>query len=40
MISYLVVFIIGAWVGTFVGALAVAQCNRWAEKAERMGYKE
>ena len=41
MISYIVIaFIIGAWVGVFVGALAVAQCNKWAAEAERLGYKE
>ena len=33
-------FIIGIWIGTFIGALAVAQCNRWAAEAERQGYKE
>ena len=40
MISYIVVFIIGAWVGVVAGFLLHYQCQRWAEEAERLGYKE
>ena len=40
MISYIVIaFIIGGLVGAFVGVLVVAQCQRWADEDERMGYK-
>ncbi len=34
MIEHIVIFMIGAWIGAFVGALVVAQCNRWAKEAE------